>query len=92
MKARLVLFAHLLLSLSLAAQNRSFTLPLSDNKESSMEVFLPDSAHATGRMVVICPGGGYVHLAIEHEGRDWAPFFNEKGIACAVNCTPKFFV
>lgn len=83
MKTYLILFAFLL-NLSLAAQNRNFTLPLSDGQGSSMEVFLPDSAHSTGRMIVICPGGGYVHLAIEHEGRDWAPFFNEKGIACAV--------
>lgn len=52
----------------------------------SMRVYLPDSAIATGRAVVACPGGGYTHLAKDHEGYDWAPFFNEQGIAYAVVC------
>ena len=34
--------------------------------------------------VVICPGGGYTHLAMYHEGVDWAPVFNELGISVAV--------
>lgn len=50
----------------------------------SIRVFLPDSAKATGRAVVACPGGGYAHLALDHEGYQWAPFFNEKGIALIV--------
>ena len=49
-----------------------------------LKVFLPDEATATGRMVVICPGGGYTHLAIGREGNDWAPYFNKLGIAAAV--------
>lgn len=49
-----------------------------------MRVFLPDSAKATGRMVVACPGGGYSHLALNHEGYDWASYFNKQGIALAV--------
>lgn len=49
-----------------------------------MRVFLPDSSTATGRAVLVCPGGGYTHLAMEHEGYDWAPFFNSRGIACIV--------
>ncbi|MBD5358858.1 MAG: alpha/beta hydrolase [Bacteroides sp.] len=50
----------------------------------NVSVFLPEKEKATGRAVVICPGGGYTHLAVEHEGTDWAPFFNERGIAVAV--------
>ena len=49
-----------------------------------LHVFLPDSAKASGRAIVICPGGGYDHLAMEHEGTDWAPFFNRQGIAVMV--------
>lgn len=52
--------------------------------EPSVKVFLPDASKATGRAVVILPGGGYSHTAINHEGYDWAPFFNERGIACSV--------
>lgn len=47
-------------------------------------VYLPDAKKATGRAVVCCPGGGYQHLAMQHEGHDWAPFFNGQGIAFIV--------
>ena len=47
-------------------------------------VYLPKKEEATGRAVVICPGGGYSHLAMGHEGHDWAPFFNNMGIAAVV--------
>jgi len=42
--------------------------------------FLADPAKATGAAMVICPGGGYAHLA-PHEGADYARFLNEQGIA-----------
>ena len=43
-----------------------------------IRVFLPDSAKATGRIILACPGGGYSFIALGHEGYDWAPYFNEK--------------
>lgn len=46
--------------------------------------FLPPSDKASGRAVLILPGGGYSGLAFQHEGYDWAPFFNERGIAAFV--------
>lgn len=51
---------------------------------AKVKVFLPSKEEATGRAVVICPGGGYQHLAMNHEGYDWAPFFNNMGIAAIV--------
>ena len=63
------------------------TQPFDDTKQNfkpSIRVFLPDADKATGRAVVCCPGGGYSHLATAHEGYDWAPFFNERGIALIV--------
>ena len=51
---------------------------------AKVSVFLPKEKVATGRAVVICPGGGYQHLAMKHEGTDWAPFFNNMGIAAIV--------
>lgn len=58
----------------------------SDNPKDTawVKVFLPEKSRATGRAIVICPGGGYQHLAMEHEGTDWAPFFNNMGIAAIV--------
>ena len=51
---------------------------------AKVTVFLPNEKRATGRAIVCCPGGGYSHLAMEHEGLQWAPFFNEQGIALIV--------
>lgn len=54
------------------------------NFKPSIRVFLPSPEVATGRVVVACPGGGYSHLAYQHEGYDWAPYFNKQGIALVV--------
>ena len=37
-----------------------------------------------GMAVVACPGGGYVRLAMLHEGHDMAAWFNDQGITYAV--------
>lgn len=56
-----------------------------DNKDKAeLTVYLPDAKKATGRAVVCCPGGGYSHLAMDHEGHQWATFFNNQGIALIV--------
>ena len=54
------------------------------NDMAKVTVYLPNQKHATGRAIVCCPGGGYSHLAMQHEGFDWAPFFNGQGIALIV--------
>lgn len=46
----------------------------------TLTAFLPDPTNATGAAMVICPGGGYGHLA-QHEGRDYALWLNQHGIA-----------
>lgn len=63
------------------------TQPYDDSKQNfkpNIRVFLPAAEKSTGRAVVCCPGGGYSHLAMDHEGYQWAPFFNERGIAFIV--------
>ena len=40
--------------------------------------------NARGKTVLILPGGGYAHHAMNHEGHDWVTFFNERGINVAV--------
>jgi acetyl esterase/lipase len=45
--------------------------------------YFPEKAKATGAAIVICPGGGYGHLAA-HEGEDYALFLNTLGIAAFV--------
>lgn len=57
---------------------------ISDVSRAELEVFLPDAADAAGQAVIVCPGGGYRHLAIDHEGRDVARWLSECGIAGVV--------
>lgn len=45
--------------------------------------YFPSPDLATGAAIVVCPGGGYAHLA-NHEGDHYARFLNEQGIAAFV--------
>ncbi|MCV9929090.1 alpha/beta hydrolase [Flavobacterium sp. LS1R49] len=46
-----------------------------------LTIFLPEKNKATGIAVIICPGGGYSGVAIDHEGYAIAKKLNENGIA-----------
>ncbi|MBV6655002.1 MAG: alpha/beta hydrolase [Mameliella sp.] len=46
--------------------------------------FFPPEGQSNGSSVVICPGGGYHILAIDHEGYAFAKWFNERGITAFV--------
>lgn len=37
-----------------------------------------------GTAIIMCPGGGYARLAMNHEGHDMAPWFNAQGITYIV--------
>ena len=54
------------------------------NDIPTLTPYLPDSALATGAAVVICPGGGYYGLAIDHEGAAYALWLNQSGVAAFV--------
>ena len=54
------------------------------NFAPTLYLYLPEKGKANGMAVVACPGGGYGHLALSHEGHDWAPYFNAQGIAYGV--------
>ena len=54
------------------------------NDSAKVRVFLPMEKQATGRAVVICPGGAYETLSMEKEGYDWGEFFQNQGIAAIV--------
>jgi len=49
----------------------------------AMIPYWPAAEKANGTAVVIFPGGGYVRLAIDHEGYDIAKWFAERGVAAA---------
>ncbi len=48
--------------------------------QPTVTVYLP-KINATGTAIIICPGGGYQHLAIDKEGHDIARWLNTIGIA-----------
>ena len=50
----------------------------------TLTICLPDEDKATGTAVVVCPGGGYGNLAVDHEGKAIAEWFNEMGVAAFI--------
>ncbi|MBI5396566.1 MAG: alpha/beta hydrolase [Verrucomicrobia bacterium] len=52
-----------------------------DADKPTLTIWLPPAAKANGAAVVICPGGGYGHLAVKHEGADIAAWLNARGVA-----------
>lgn len=49
--------------------------------EAEMYVYLPKVGVNTGAAVVICPGGGYMIEAMDHEGYDLAEWLTTQGVA-----------
>jgi len=51
-----------------------------DDDKPSLTIYLPPKDKATGAAVVICPGGGYGNLAMDHEGHQVAQWLNSFGV------------
>lgn len=47
-------------------------------------VYMPPAAKANGAAIVVCPGGGYGALAMDHEGHQIARWLNSHGIAAVI--------
>jgi acetyl esterase/lipase len=52
--------------------------------QPTLTVFKPQAGTANGTAVVICPGGGFCMLCIDHEGYDVARYLTAKGVTCFV--------
>lgn len=50
----------------------------------TITVYKPEAANDTGAAVLICPGGGYSILAMNHEGEDVAAWLNSIGVTGVV--------
>ncbi|MDP4149433.1 MAG: alpha/beta hydrolase [Bacteroidota bacterium] len=59
-------------------------ISLSKVSHPTLSAYFPEKDKANGMAIIICPGGGYSHLAIGHEGFDVASRLNEMGIAAFV--------
>jgi acetyl esterase/lipase len=51
-----------------------------DTDRPSLTVYPAPADKATGTAVVICPGGGYQHLAVGHEGEEIGQWLNSLGV------------
>jgi len=52
--------------------------------QPTLTVFQPQAGVANGTGVVICPGGGFCMLCVDHEGYDVARYLTAKGVTCFV--------
>jgi acetyl esterase/lipase len=52
--------------------------------EPTLTVYLPDPAAATGAGVIVAPGGAFMMLSIDYEGRDVARWLAAHGVAAFV--------
>ncbi len=50
----------------------------------TLTLWLPEPEKATGAAIVVCPGGGYGHLAVDHEGKQIGEWLNSVGVAAFV--------
>jgi acetyl esterase/lipase len=55
-----------------------------EKDKPSLTVYAPPAEKANGCAVVVCPGGGYGHLAVGHEGHDVGEWFNSFGVTAFV--------
>ena len=67
MKKTMISFLLMLTAITASAQStaRKFVLKNSSDGQSELTCYLPKNP--SGRAVVDCPGGGYSHLAMDHQ-------------------------
>ena len=70
--------------LLLWTQGAPGALGSADEDKPAITVYLPSSPNPTKTGVVVAPGGGYQHLAMEKEGFAIARWLNQQGIAAFV--------
>ena len=54
------------------------------NDQPAITIHSPAKSTENGTAVVICPGGGYGHLSMDHEGHEMAKWLNRMGITGVV--------
>ncbi len=92
---KLLLMSLLTVSLSTFAQTPSPAIPLwadgapgalgtEDKDVPQITPWIPAKDKANGVAIVVAPGGGYGHLAVDHEGRQIAEWCNANGITAFV--------
>jgi acetyl esterase/lipase len=60
------------------------TARVTNVSKPSASIYLADKAKNTGVAALVLPGGGYSHLAINHEGTEVCEWLNSLGINCVL--------
>jgi len=95
MKMRLLLTAAFVFVtiISNAAEQKQITLwdgaapnalGTEDKDKPRITVWFPDKNKATDVAVIVCPGGGYSGLAMDHEGKQIGEWYNSFGVTAVV--------
>ncbi len=73
------------------AKQKETSVPGPDGKprirnvtQPTLTAFLPEKNKANGTAIIIAPGGGFMHLAIDKEGNDLARWLQARGVAAFV--------
>lgn len=59
-------------------------LGTADEDIPTLQLYQPKSPTPLGTAVVVCPGGSYTHLAMDHEGKQVAEWLNTLGVTAFV--------
>ena len=87
MRFSLFLFCWLSVFPLLAQEGERIFLYESKQKENAPALFVHlAQENENGAAVMICPGGGYTMLAMEHEGKQIAKWYNERGVHAFILC------
>lgn len=68
----------------ITAQEVNDNSRISNVSDPEMIVYLPADDNNRKAAVIICPGGGYARLAIDHEGHQFAQWLQARGFAAIV--------
>ena len=60
-----ILIALCAIMVKAQSTSRSFVVPVSEDGKATLSCFLPSAEKATGRAVVVCPGGAYWIVAMK---------------------------
>lgn len=75
---RLLAIVFLMTSFAVHAQEKIFLYAGDKEKDAPYIESFPASK-SKGITILVCPGGGYTQLAVDHEGKDVAKFYNQNG-------------
>ncbi len=80
----LALFAQQPVEILLWPEGAPNSNHLPEDQSYEPVLFVYPAQHPNGMAVIMCPGGGYSNLAMNHEGHDMASWFNTQGITYVI--------